>query len=374
MGINASAHWSLIVLLIGLFGVLLWQGVGLILALRSLLLTGLLFLCVLCHEFGHAIAARTFGVRTLDVTLYPVGGIARLERMPAVPRQELIIAAAGPFVNLLLAAGFFLWSLANGYNPGFSVSAQSPIPVSLLWLNLALAGFNLLPVFPWTEVVWCGRFWQCACPIEWQHALPFGQHKFLPLVSLSSRFFRCPFFVNSTRCCFLSLSSFFSLQDRKGTNPLKPPFRIHRPRLKRTRFFFSIECAFHYSLRGCFFPALAYARPRKAAGMCRFSDSGLWMEASWRQFWTRTQTVRSHTHWTPSLCCMSLICPTLRRLLSLPGCRISRTRPHHFRCRGPGICNYRRRSPHGRRRLSGVTSRASLRATFPGTVLSCFCL
>ena len=117
-------------------------------ALRSLLLTGLLFLCVLCHEFGHAIAARTFGVRTLDVTLYPVGGIARLERMPAVPRQELIIAAAGPFVNLLLAVGFFLWSLANGYDPGFSVSAQSPIPVSLLWLNLALAGFNLLPVFP----------------------------------------------------------------------------------------------------------------------------------------------------------------------------------------------------------------------------------
>ena len=148
VGINASAHWSLIVLLIGLFGVLLWQGVDLLLATRSLLLTGLLFLCVLCHEFGHAIAARTFGVRTLDVTLYPVGGIARLERMPAVPRQELIIAAAGPFVNLLLAAGFFLWSLANGYNPGFSISAQSPVPVSLLWLNLALAGFNLLPVFP----------------------------------------------------------------------------------------------------------------------------------------------------------------------------------------------------------------------------------
>jgi Zn-dependent protease len=148
VGINASAHWSLIALLIGLFGVLLWQGTDLLLALRSLLLIGLLFLCVLCHEFGHAIAARTFGVRTLDVTLYPIGGIARLERMPAVPRQELIIAAAGPFVNLLLAVGFFLWSLANGNNPGFSISAQSPVSVSLLWLNLALAVFNLLPVFP----------------------------------------------------------------------------------------------------------------------------------------------------------------------------------------------------------------------------------
>ncbi len=148
VGIKASAHWSLIVLLIGLFGVLLWQGTDLLLALRSLLLTGLLFLCVLCHEFGHAIAARAFGVRTLDVTLYPIGGIARLERMPAIPRQELIISAAGPFVNLVLAVGFFFWSLANGHNPGFSVSAQSPVSVSLLWLNLALAAFNLLPVFP----------------------------------------------------------------------------------------------------------------------------------------------------------------------------------------------------------------------------------
>ncbi len=147
-GIKASAHWSLIVFLIGLFGVLLWQGADLLLALRSLLLTGLLFLCVLCHEFGHAIAARTFGVRTLDVTLYPVGGIARLESTLGVPRQELVIAAAGPLVNLLLAMGFFIWSLVNGYNPGSSISVQSPLPVSLLWLNLALAAFNLLPVFP----------------------------------------------------------------------------------------------------------------------------------------------------------------------------------------------------------------------------------
>jgi len=116
----------------------------------SVLFISLLFLCVLLHEFGHAIAARRYGIRTPDITLYPIGGVARLERMPENPVQELIIAIAGPAVNV--GIGLLLWlglGLPSSYGDfiTYGESVRS-LAFDLLWVNGMLIVFNLIPAFP----------------------------------------------------------------------------------------------------------------------------------------------------------------------------------------------------------------------------------
>lgn len=95
------------------------------------------FGCVLLHELGHALAARRFGIGTADITLYPIGGVARLTRMPRAPGVELLIALAGPAVNLAIAVALAPLALAGG---GFAMD--------LLAINLVLTLFNLIPAFP----------------------------------------------------------------------------------------------------------------------------------------------------------------------------------------------------------------------------------
>jgi Zn-dependent protease len=108
-----------------------------------------LFVCVLLHEYGHALAARRYGILTSDITLLPIGGIARLARLPDDPKQELVIAMAGPLVNVAiagaLAAGLALSGneLLPGESRGVIDFAQR-----LLVVNLSLLVFNLLPAFP----------------------------------------------------------------------------------------------------------------------------------------------------------------------------------------------------------------------------------
>ena len=104
----------------------------------------LIFACVLLHELGHALAARRYGIRTRDIVLLPIGGVARLERMPERPIQEVVVAFAGPAVNAVILG---VLSLAVGHIPDPRFF-ESDLVTYLFWVNLAMLGFNLIPAFP----------------------------------------------------------------------------------------------------------------------------------------------------------------------------------------------------------------------------------
>lgn len=119
-------------------------------ALVGVLLPATIFGCVLLHEFGHVLMARRFGIRTRDVTLLPIGGVARLESTGETPRQELAIALAGPAVNLVIAlvAGLLVLLMRLPTTPIDPATGAGSFATWLIVSNLFLLGFNLIPAFP----------------------------------------------------------------------------------------------------------------------------------------------------------------------------------------------------------------------------------
>ena len=118
-----------------------WQGLAFMV---------LLFACVVAHEFGHIFTARAFGVSTPDVTLLPIGGVARLERIPEAPSEEFLVAIAGPLVNVAIAIALIMLAGAR-VNAGDLYAVESPhtsMIDRLAAVNLFLAVFNMIPAFP----------------------------------------------------------------------------------------------------------------------------------------------------------------------------------------------------------------------------------
>lgn len=146
-GINVFVHWSFWLVPALVLVNALAAGQALAGALQSVGLILAVFACVVLHEYGHAMAARAFGVGTRDITLYPIGGVARLDRIPRNPLQELIIALAGPAVNVAIVS---LLAMVLGFS-SLSIDPtqlRDSFLVQLASVNLALAVFNLVPAFP----------------------------------------------------------------------------------------------------------------------------------------------------------------------------------------------------------------------------------
>lgn len=163
--IGVFVHWSF-GLLVG-YLLILSAPMGIDRVLFNLGLLAAVYLCVTLHEYGHALAAARYGIKTVDITLYPIGGVARLEKIPRKPRQELIIAVAGPAVNVVLVfaisflMGLFVklpiapetaWDQANDANSPLMLALNDTtafaFAFNLLAVNMIMILFNLIPAFP----------------------------------------------------------------------------------------------------------------------------------------------------------------------------------------------------------------------------------
>jgi len=136
-------------LLLAWIGAAAWANAGPQAAIENVVLVVLIFACVIAHEFGHALTARRFGIETPDITLLPIGGLARLQKMPEKPGEEVLVALAGPAVNIVIW-GVLVALGAETQPPTLTEGASSPAQFlgAVAAINLFLAVFNLIPAFP----------------------------------------------------------------------------------------------------------------------------------------------------------------------------------------------------------------------------------
>ncbi len=149
-GIDVYMHVTFL-LLVSWVAFMYWrQGQSIVSAVAGVAFILAVFLCVVLHEFGHALTARRYGIKTRDIILLPIGGVARLERLPTKPLQELWVALAGPAVNIVIAVGLFAWlKLSASFEPLQMMTLTSgPVLERLMAVNLFLVAFNMIPAFP----------------------------------------------------------------------------------------------------------------------------------------------------------------------------------------------------------------------------------
>ena len=148
-GIEVRIHVTFLLFLAWIW-ISYYQVAGLSGAIQGVLFILALFTCVLLHEFGHAFAAREFGIKTPDITLLPIGGVARLNRIPEKPWQELVVAIAGPLVNVVIA-GVLLFVI-HGTTELLQIDRLENPRIELLGklasINVMLVIFNMIPAFP----------------------------------------------------------------------------------------------------------------------------------------------------------------------------------------------------------------------------------
>ncbi|WP_395737500.1 site-2 protease family protein [Prosthecobacter sp.] len=149
VGTEVRVHATFLLLLLFVASQSYFSGQGHLVALESTLFIIAIFTCVVLHEFGHVTAARGYGIRTPDITLLPIGGVARLERMPRKPSEELVVAICGPLVNVIIAAGIWLaFGIDAVFHPGYDFLKSGDFFEKLMVWNIFMVVFNLIPAFP----------------------------------------------------------------------------------------------------------------------------------------------------------------------------------------------------------------------------------
>jgi Zn-dependent protease len=148
LGIKIYIHWTF--WLLAIYVVVFDLEKGLFGALAALGFVFIVFACVFLHEMGHAMAAKWFGIKTIDITMLPIGGLARMGEFPQRPVVELVVAIAGPMVNVVIAIGLIIGlSLQSSFTELTGRTFLSMRPMEqLLSANIGLVVFNMLPSFP----------------------------------------------------------------------------------------------------------------------------------------------------------------------------------------------------------------------------------
>lgn len=151
-GIKVSIHWTFLLLIAWIVFITVRQGLGTNQILMHILFVLTLFVCVVLHEFGHSLTAIRLGGKVKSITLLPIGGMANITEMPENPKDEFLVSAAGPMVNIVIAALLWLYlSLFHSVDVEamkYESITASNFPVILMAANLFIVAFNLIPAFP----------------------------------------------------------------------------------------------------------------------------------------------------------------------------------------------------------------------------------